>query len=71
MKTIENWEQLNECTSETHELEIDLEMGCGRISKDGEFVAYLSTHTFYESTYKHSEAVLNQCGFNVKLKSWD
>lgn len=70
MKTVENWEQLNECTSENYQLEVDLHIGSGRIVQDGNYIAYLSTHTFYESTYKHSEELLNKYGFNVKLKSW-
>lgn len=70
MKIIENWEELKKCTSETHKLNVDLEFGCGRIVEDGDTVHYLSTHTFYESTYKQSEEILNQYGFNVKLVSW-
>ena len=31
---------------------------------------YLSTHTFYDSQYKHSSKVLRACGFNVELDNW-
>lgn len=69
---IENWEQLKECKSETHSLEIDLFYGNGwiRSKEDGEHDYYLSTHTFYESQYKGSTKLLQECGSNVELASW-
>lgn len=70
MKVVQNWEELAKCTSESHTLDIDLEMESGWIMKGNENVAYLSTHSFYESTCKSTEALLNQYGFNVKIVSW-
>lgn len=70
MKTVENWEELEQCTSQTHEIKLDLEIGCGWIRKDGENKFYLSTHTFYESNYKASSKILQECGFDVQLSSW-
>ena len=69
-KLIETWEELEGCTSPTHEIEVDTEIGCGWIKENGENRYYLSTHTFYESMYESSTALLQRCGFNVKLKSW-
>ena len=70
LKTVENWEQLSECTSENFQLEIDLHWGSGWIVQGETRIAYLSTHAFYESTHKQYEELLNKHGFNVKLKSW-
>ena len=77
-KMIKNWEELNQCTSKTHTLNINLEYGCGRIipkidnnknALNGRH--YLSTHAFYGSTHKESTALLQECGFNVVLSNWD
>jgi hypothetical protein len=60
--------------SDTHVLEIDLELGNGWIKKKGgdeKMPRYLSTHTFYGSRYKGSTALLRRCGFNVTLANWD
>lgn len=32
---------------------------------------YLSTHTFYGSSYKFYTKVLKACGFDVELDNWD
>lgn len=32
---------------------------------------YLSTHTFYGSTYENSTKILQACGFDVELANWD
>lgn len=32
---------------------------------------YLSTHTFYGNSYKHSTKLLRACGFDVELDNWD
>ena len=77
IKYIESWEELREIKSPTHDLEIDLEGGCGWISpkesdKDSwEGRHYLSTHTFYGGTFKSSTEILQSCGFNVELANWD
>jgi len=32
---------------------------------------YLSTHTFYGSTYKYSTKKLQEYGFDVEINNWD
>lgn len=32
---------------------------------------YLSTHTFYGSSCKGYEKLLQKCGFDVELNNWD
>lgn len=78
-KYIKHWSELKEVESPTHILEIDLKYGSGWIkpkkepenpqSWDG--YHYLSTHTFYGSSYKDSTEILQSCGFNVELANWD
>lgn len=69
---ISTWNELRECESETHVLEIKEDGHSGWIypKGGGKFQHYLSTHTFYESTYSHSTRILQECGFNVQLVSW-
>ena len=73
-KLIKTWEELKECTSETHVLKI--EGGCGWIHrKEGNddnsgYGHYLSTHTFYSGAHKDYTKILQSCGFNVELKKW-
>ena len=72
---VRHWADLAEVPeSETHRLEIDVE-GCnGWIHrKDGkEYMGkYLSTHTFYGSSYRYSTKLLRRCGFAVTLANWD
>ena len=68
--SIETWDELKLCISPTHTLEVDTEIGCGWIKENDENKYYLSTHTFYSSTYKYSTELLQKCGFNVQLVSW-
>jgi hypothetical protein len=75
-KIIHNWEELSECESETHILEI--KDGCGWIhpKNDLEFKNwnghhYLSTHTFYGKTYEESTKILQSCGFDIIIDDWD
>lgn len=74
-KVIKNWDDLVGLESENYKLKIDLDMGCGRIvpkdSDSNEFQPYLSTHTFYGSSYKNYEKLLQKYGFDVELQSWD
>ena len=72
--------------SKTHRLEVDVE-GCSGwlISKDPKpykkklsymrnlphLDVYLSTHTFYGNSYKHSTKLLKACGFDVEIDNWD
>jgi hypothetical protein len=73
---IKNWDELKDCKSDTHTLEVD--DCCGWIRRkvdDGrgyfENNHYLSTHTFYGSCYESSTKLLQKCGFNVRLENWD
>lgn len=72
-KLIKTWEELKECTSDTHTLEIDIDGGNGWIkdNKTNENKHYLSTHTFYGSTHEYSTKRLQECGFNIQLANWD
>jgi cystathionine beta-lyase/cystathionine gamma-synthase len=76
-KYIKDWVELKEVKSDTHTLEIDVESGSGWIKlKNGDAESwknshYLSTHTFYGSTFEFSTKLLQSCGFNVKLANWD
>lgn len=79
-KLIETWDELKECVSETHELEIEVDRCSGWIRRKGsndndkdyfENNHYLSTHTFYGSSHEYSTKLLQKCGFNVRLANWD
>ena len=74
-KLIRNWNDLVGLESEQYKLDIDTEMGCGHIVPKDEFSSlhshYLSTHTFYGSSYKDYEKLLWRCGFNIKLQPWE
>jgi hypothetical protein len=73
-KKIYTWEELAECKSATHRLEIDLDACNGWISKKGScglLSHYLSTHTFYGSQYKEATKLLQSCGFDVEIANWD
>lgn len=79
-KLIRTWEELSKCESETHILDINVDMCCGWIrSKKVTEVGkdyfkhnhYLSTHTFYGSNYEQSTKLLQECGFNIRLANWD
>ena len=71
-KLISTWDELAECKSETHYLEI--EDCCGWILPtidNGECHIYLSTHTFYGGMHEYSTKILQKCGFNVIIDNWD
>lgn len=73
-KLIKNWNDLIGLESEQYRLEIDTDMGCGHIIPKDDPEGhrhYLSTHTFYGRTYKGYEELLQKCGFDIKLISWD
>ena len=74
-KEIKDWNDLAGLESEDYRLDIDLDMGCGYIIPKDEFSDrrqhYLSTHTFYDSRCKGYEDLLQICGFDVILQSWD
>ena len=71
---IKDWNDLIGLESDNYKLEINTDMGCGHIiPKDDcsdEYCPYLSTHTFYASSYKYYENILQKYGFDIKLKSW-
>lgn len=70
-KLIKTWDELRECKSETHYLEIGDGAGWihdNNIRKDSH---YLSTHTFYGHNYEYSTELLQSCGFNVVIANWD
>lgn len=74
-KLIRDWDDLTGLESEDYTISVDRYVGCGYIIPKDEFsdklTYYLSTHTFYESSYKSYEEILQMCGFDVELKSWD
>lgn len=79
-RQIKTWEELDGLTSwdGRYRVEVDFENGCGQIvptfhveDKDyWDHTEYLSTHTFYEGTYKAYTQILRKFGFNVQLVSW-
>jgi hypothetical protein len=70
-KLVKTWDELAECISETHVLDIDIHGCSGWIRGKDDDIHYLSTHTFYGSTYEYSTKLLQSCGFNVQLANWD
>lgn len=76
---ISSWSELKECESDTHVIDVDIHGGSGWIRPKDKSIkyeeqyknkCYLSTHTFYGSTYQRSTKILQDCGFNIQLKSW-
>jgi hypothetical protein len=75
-KLIKDWDELKDCKSDTHILEINGYSGWIHPKKDLEFKGwfghhYLSTHTFYGNNRKESTKLLQSCGFDVELDNWD
>ena len=70
-KLIKNWEELSKVPP-TSEYKIVVLSGRGVIIKiaSGNYVEYLSTHTFCSSTHEYSSRRLRKYGFNVTLASW-
>lgn len=72
-KLIRGWEDLVGLENDNYIVEVDLD-GCNghiRSRIDEDFYCYLSTHTFYGSSYKYSTVMLQECGFDVQLENWD
>lgn len=71
---IKDWEHFKSLNLDNGDIyfDVDVEMGNANVKshKDPSFHAYLSTHTFYESNYKHSTERLQMWGFKVALESW-
>lgn len=52
----------------------DFKCNCsGKMKKENFFKhhVYLSTHSFYGSTYKYTTKVLQEHGFDVQVDNWD
>ena len=67
-----NWKDLDGLENENYKIEVDLDMGCGwiRAKSPDKRDLYLSTHTFYESSYLGYAELLQSRGFDVELFSW-
>lgn len=78
-KLIRNWKELSEVpASETHYLDINPDHCNGWVvaispvsDRFSDRKKYLSTHTFYGSSYKHSTKLLQSCGFDIEIDNWD
>lgn len=74
-KLIKTWDELKECKSETHILEIEEYNGwiVPKITTDESWQDrhYLSTHIFYGGINEWSTKILQQCGFDVEIANWD
>lgn len=75
-KLINTWDELKECTSETHTLEIGDGKGWIHPKNDMDHNSfegrhYLSTHTFYGGMNEGYTELLQACGFDVVLANWD
>lgn len=72
-KIIKTWKELVGLENDEYYLKINLGNcnGCVYRKSDDEYVAYLSTHTFYGKTYQESTVALQEFGFDVQLKNWD
>jgi hypothetical protein len=77
---ISTWEELSKLETDTHRIEVNFEFCCGRVRPKFELTddddyyrnnEYLSTHTFYSSTYSYYTRVLRELGFNIQLANWD
>lgn len=68
-----NWKDLDGLENENYRIDVDINMGCGWIrAKDNiNSDIYLTTHTFYGRNYKGCTKLLQSCGFDVELVSWD
>lgn len=70
-RLIKTWDELKECVSDTHRLEIEDGSGWIYSKTNDKESHYLSTHTFYGSSYKGYTQMLQDCGFNIQLANWD
>lgn len=72
--------------SATHILEVDVEKCCGwlmskfpkRTKRKLSYMrqikhidVYLSTHTFYGTSYEHYNKMFRACGFDIQVDNWD
>lgn len=80
-KLIKSWDELYECKSDKYRIEPDSDGYSGWIVPKVETEeterdwfdhhVYLSTHTFYGSSYKDSTQLLQKFGFDVEIDNWD
>lgn len=80
-KLIKHWEELVGLESEKYKLIVNERYGGAWIKPKVETEEtqenycehhmYLSTHTFYGSTYKWSTETLQKFGFDVEIDNWD
>lgn len=78
-KLIKTWEELSKVPqSETHFLDVSPNNCNGWVvaknpvsDKFSDRKKYLSTHTFYGESHKHSTKLLQSCGFDVEIDNWD
>ena len=83
---VKNWDELKAIPNEskTHILKIDKHSGHLKCKNPRRFKReksysnqviyldhYLTTHTFYGSSFASSTKLLQKCGFNVILDNWD
>ena len=69
---VSNWDELRRIPDSDHfKLDIEEYNGWIKCKETGDIVQYLSTHTFYGTTYKMYQKTLNEHGFPVKLANWD
>jgi hypothetical protein len=76
-KLIKNWDELKKVPANDR-FKIVVDDCCGWIKpvndediEIGVNYEYLSTHTFYGSSYKQYTKLLQKYGFNVELDNWD
>lgn len=82
-KLIKNWEELAQVQpNDKYKIVIDEKYGCSgwivpvtetKETEENYFEhhEYLSTHTFYGSSYKRSTELLQKFGFDVEIDNWD
>ena len=81
-KLIKNWEELSKVpANDKYKIVVDKDMCNGWIEPVNETEEtknnyfnhhqYLSTHTFYGSSYKRSTKLLQRFGFDIKIDNWD
>ena len=72
-KIVKNWSDFVGLESDTYKLKIDLDIGNGWIIPKESFpnkpTYYLSTHVFYDKSYKGYEQLLRKCGFDIEIQT--
>lgn len=74
---IKSWAELSSVPeSKTHKLDIGEHNGWiitknPKSDKFSDRKKYLSTHTFYGSSFRYSTKLLQSCGFDVEIANWD